>query len=232
MCECLIEKLLTEDHAIGACMYPKASVDSAEGLIDLYRSHALLPQQTHSMNVAVVEHPCEIFPETDALITFRPNLPIGVLTADCVPVLVYAPDVKAVAAIHAGWKGSLGGIVDNALDMLQSRGASPSEMKVAFGPSISMMNYEVNFDLAERFIAAGFVGNVFMPDSECGKPHIDLQGVNMQRLLNHGVRSENIIPHRGCTFGSERADGTPVYQSHRRSNGNPGRNLTYISLVD
>ncbi len=232
MCECLIENLLTEDLAKGACLYPETSVESAESLIAFYRSHVLLPQQTHSMNVAIAEHPCDIFPETDALITFRPNLPIGILTADCVPLIAYAPDVKAVAAIHAGWKGSLGGIVDNTLDMLESHGASPSEMKIAFGPSISMRNYEVNLDLAERFITAGFAENVFMPDNECGKPHIDLQGVNMHRLLRHGARRENISLHRGCTFGSARPDGSPLYQSHRRSNGNPGRNLTYITLID
>ncbi|MDE7413622.1 MAG: polyphenol oxidase family protein [Muribaculaceae bacterium] len=195
-----------------------------------YRISALLPEQTHSLNVGLVVDPLQRFPDTDALVTFKKGIPIGVLTADCVPVLIYAPDVEGVVAVHAGWKGTLGGIIEYVLSILEEYGADPAKMKVAFGPSISEENYEVDRDLAEKFGAAGFGDCVHYPKGKDGKPHIDLQGVNCRRLIKRGVLPENIRLHDGCSFGSCREDGSPKYYSHRRSQGAPGRNLTYIML--
>lgn len=103
---------------------------------------------------------------------------IGVKTADCVPVLVFAPDIRAVAAIHAGWKGSLGGIVSRTMEMLADAGADMELIKAAMGPCISGRNYEVSQELAETFATAGF--------SDCilGGNHLDLPAVNRKRLLS------------------------------------------------
>lgn len=221
--------LLNEGNAIGRCLFPASGVGSTD-LKQRYKIHALLPEQTHSLNVGIAEHRYDYFPDTDALVTFKQDLPIGVVTADCVPILVYAPDVEGVAAIHAGWKGTLGGIVDNALDVLEEHGASPAEMIVAFGPSISKAMYEVDETLADKFREAGFGDHVSYPNGKIKKPHIDLQGVNIERLLRRGVKGENILPNADCTYSTVTADGLPLYQSHRRSNGDPGRNLTLISL--
>lgn len=163
--------------------------------------------------------------DTDGVVTFERGLPIGVVTADCVPILVYMPDIRAVAALHAGWKGTLNGIVDSLFDLLDN--ADPAKMKVFFGPSISMERYEVDEELARRFIDAGFGDFVAAPTV---KPHIDLQGVNVERFLRRGVRPENIHKHPGCTFASRNAQGQPLYPSHRRSGGAPGRLLTCITL--
>ena len=128
-------------------------------------SAILLPQQTHTVNATWVTpdlrpeyislEPSPLFPDTDALITDMPGLTIGVRTADCVPILLYAADIKAVAAIHAGWKGTLHGIVDNVIDQLTARGSHPSKIHACFGPSICPQCYEVDPSLAQQFIDAG-----------------------------------------------------------------------------
>ena len=136
-----------------------------------------------------------------------------------------------MGAIHAGWKGTLGGIVDKVMDTLEERGVDPAKLKVAFGPSISKKAYEVDQELADNFREAGFYEYISYPDGEDKKPHIDLQGVNMERFLRRGVKPDNITLHEGCTFNSKRKDGTPLYASHRRSGGAPARMLTCIMLM-
>lgn len=230
MTDIYFSNLLNEEKASGLCIYAAPGTDIKDAR-SFFGFHALIPYQTHSLNVGIVEYPFEHFRNTDALVTFKEDLPIGVLTADCVPILIYSPDVDGAAAIHAGWKGSLGGIVDKTLDVLEARGAAPSQMKVAFGPSISMEWYEVDEDLADKFREAGFGNYVSYPSGEGGKPHIDLQGVNIERLVRRGVLRENIRPNKNCTYSAVDTEGNPVYQSHRRNPGTPGRNLAAICIL-
>ncbi|MDE6636605.1 MAG: polyphenol oxidase family protein, partial [Muribaculaceae bacterium] len=231
---CVIQEFLLMDKGVsGLCLYPDLHDAASEqkNLMWLYKMWATIPDQTHSCNVAIADGNSRYYPETDALITFERDVPIGVKTADCVPILIYAPDKQCVGAIHAGWKGTLGGIVDNVMDMLEEKGVDPSLLKVAFGPSISKEIYEVSKDLAENFVDAGFGAYVHYPKETIDKPHIDLQGINMERFLRRGVRSEHIKLHTGCTFCSKMEDGTSLYASHRRSGGAPARMLTAIMLL-
>ncbi|MDE6681960.1 MAG: peptidoglycan editing factor PgeF, partial [Muribaculaceae bacterium] len=188
-------------------------------------------QQTHSVNVGIVESQTDIFPDTDALINLSPHLPIWILSADCVHILIYAPDVKGVAAVHAGWKGTLGGIIENTLDTLEKYGASPSEIIVAFGPSISKEKYEVSQELADLFIEKGFSEYVTYPNGKANKPHLDLQGINAERLLRRGVKKENIRLSADCTYSTVDCNGKYIYQSYRRDGVASGRNLTVITLL-
>lgn len=227
------EPLLMDDMVSGLCIIPDLHDRTIEekDLLDLYRIWTRIPEQTHSCNVAFANRFQRRFPDADALLTFEKNVPVGVRTADCVPILIYAPDLQCVGAIHAGWKGTLGGIVDNVMDVLKERGADPARLKVAFGPSISKEAYEVDRKLADRFMDEGFGEYVSYPHGNQEKPHIDLQGVNMERFLRRGVLYENISLHKGCSFGSKGEDGTPSYASHRRSGGAPARMLTCIMLL-
>lgn len=229
----ILEPLLMNDKVSGLCMIPDLHNPEVEkrDLTDLYRMWARIPDQTHSCNVAVADRYERYYGDTDALLTFDQNVAVGVKTADCVPILIYAPDKKGVGAIHAGWKGTLGGIVDNVMDALEMRGADPAQIKVAFGPSISKEVYEVDRELADRFIGAGFEEYVYYPCSYKEKPHIDLQGVNMERFLRRGIKRDNILLHSGCSYGSKTDDGSPMYASHRRSGGAPARMLTCIMLL-
>lgn len=227
------EPLLMEDLVSGLCMIPDMRNSDVEkmDLTSLFRMLVRIPDQTHSCNVALAEEYVLHYPDTDALLTFEKDLPVGVKTADCVPILIYAPDRQGIGAIHAGWKGTLGGIVDNVMDMLEEREVDPEQLKVAFGPSISKRMYEVDRELADRFMEAGFGEYVSFPLGEEGKPHIDLQGVNMERFIRRGVKRENISLHSGCSYGSKMHGGIPVYPSHRRSGGAPVRMLSCIMLL-
>lgn len=190
----------------------------------------LLPQQTHSLNVALATSADQVFPETDALITLDENLEIGVRTADCVPVTFFSPDVPAVAVAHAGWRGTIGGIVDNVVDRLTQLGADPANIKVRFGVSICKDCYEVGEDLAHQFVEAGFGDCVTPAGAISEKPHLDLQEVNVKRLLAKGLKEENIERNKECTRHSLDENGAYKYLSWRRTPGLAERNITSISL--
>lgn len=181
----------------------------------------VIPVQTHSCNVAVIggDGIVGALDDTDAIISMAPGMKIGVRTADCVPVVVYAADIRAVAAIHAGWKGTLGGIVDRTLDRLQQLGAKPEMIHAAFGPSICGDCYEVSGEMAEAFASAGFA------DAIPSHRHIDLEKVNTIRLQRRGIPDANIIPKPSCTFESR------TLPSWRRQ-PTPARLLTWISLTE
>lgn len=192
----------------------------------------ILPVQTHSLNVGVVRNESDSFPDTDALVTQLAGVRIGVRTADCVPIVMRAADAGAVAVVHAGWKGSLGGIVDRTLDVLVGMGADPAAVKVEFGVSICSRCYEVDRDLADRFSQAGFAECVSFPSGADAKPHLDLQEVNVVRLLRRGVSEENIVRNSECTRHSTDCCGAYRYFSWRRSPGIADRNITSASLDD
>lgn len=212
--------------------FPKDVLQSAGKSKEFYRHFfGLLPDQTHSLNVRVVENRREPMEDTDALITFKEDLAIGVVTADCVPILIYAPDVRGVAAVHAGWKGTLGGIIDNTIDALKKYGANAENMIVKFGPSISAENYEVSHELANLFIDGGYSDNVSWPNGKEQRPHLDLQGVNITRMIRKGVKSENISPYPKCTFGEKRKDEGAMFPSYRRDGEQASRLYTSIMLL-
>lgn len=189
------------------------------------------PCQTHTCRVGVIEAgpgPIPSLADTDALVCFRRRLAVGVRTADCVPVLLYAPDIKAVAAVHAGWRGSLGGIVDNAVGIMVSRGADPALMLAAMGPCICGDCYEVSPDLAALFAREGMDECITAPDGQGNapgcNPHLDLPMVNRLRMLRLGLRGENIAMPQTCTMEA------PELPSWRRSPGIATRLLTWIRL--
>ena len=228
------EILIMNDSVVGQSFLPAVGGDTVRlrNLKELFKGLTITPVQTHSTNVKIVEKRDENIDDCDALVTFQTGLPIGIFTADCVPVLIYAPDIKGIAAVHAGWRGTLEGIVDRTIDVFEKYGASNDKIIVAFGPSVSMSKYEVDDDLADRFISSGFSRYVMHPNGESGKPHIDLQGVNMQRLLDRNVQIENISLHSGCTCSTLNEDGRYLYQSYRRDGDNAGRMLTSIMLIE
>ena len=91
-------------------------------------------------------------PKADAVITNQKNLPIAVLTADCVPILIYDNKKRIVAAIHAGWKGAFKGIIDKVIKFMVKKGCSLKNITAVIGPSISVKNYEVKDDFMKKFI--------------------------------------------------------------------------------
>lgn len=203
--------LINEDEVFGLCVFPVGSNNFDEFSNE---QTALTPKQTHSLNVGIVEYPWETFEDTDALVTFREDCPIGVCTADCVPILLYAPDIKGAAAVHAGWRGSLGGIVDNTLDILEKRGADLGKLTVAFGPSISAAKYEVDQNLADKFIEAGvisfYIGHILV--NIPGRYILIFNDYPLISIINHSELNRDV-----CSAGDIKESGVPSVGHATRS---------------
>jgi hypothetical protein len=187
----------------------------------------------------------ESLADTDAIVTRRCDITIGVRTADCVPIILYAPDIRAVAAVHAGWRGTLGGIVDNTVALLRTLGADTARIQAIFGPSICGNCYEVDNALADRFRAANLpvVERTEAREQrqenreqsgaavDYCKPHLNLQEVNRQRMLRLGIPAANIIPSPFCTRHSVAKNlAAPMFPSWRRTPGITERLITAVRL--
>jgi len=123
-------------------------------------------KQVHSSAVFAVTHPGEALPEGDALVTERAGLALGIVTADCAPVLLADPAAGVIGAAHAGWRGALGGVLENTVAAMVSLGAVPAGIVAAIGPTIAQASYEVDegfrgaFDDDDaRFFAPGRPGH-------------------------------------------------------------------------
>jgi YfiH family protein len=168
--------------------------------------------QVHGTDVAVVEEAPDRAPTADALVTTTPGLALGVLVADCVPVLLAEPYAGVVAAVHAGRRGVESGVVPAALDAMRHRGARPGRVHARLGPAVGPCCYEVPEDL-QAAVAAAAPGTVRngAGRSRANRPSLDLRAGVEQQLREAGV--EHIAHVGGCTvddpeFFSYRRDGT------------------------
>ena len=110
--------------------------------------------QVHSATAIPVTTPFpdDARPKADALVTDRPGLALGILTADCTPVLFADRDAGVIGAAHAGWKGALSGVVESTLAAMETLGASRAKIVAAIGPTIARRSYEVDEDFLRRFL--------------------------------------------------------------------------------
>ena len=136
-------------------------------------------------------------PNTDALITKCKDICLMVLTADCVPVLLYDPATHSAAAIHAGWRGTANGIVGLTVEkMIREFGTNPSNLVAAIGPCIAACCFEVGDDVAEHFSRWP---EVVLRRPNWPKPHVDLVLANRLQLEQAGVLPQNIESSGECT---------------------------------
>jgi len=127
----------------------------------------------------------------DALATKEKNVCIGVKTADCIPVLMYDEGKEVVAAVHAGWKGTVQRIVEKNIDVLKEHfGVNPEDLHAIIGPGISLESFEVGDEVYEQFEKAGFPMQQITKKYE--KWHIDLWEANRLQLIRMGLKAENI----------------------------------------
>lgn len=126
-------------------------------------------------------------PHADALVTDRPDLLLGVVTADCAPVLLADRDAGVIGAAHAGWKGALGGVVENTLAAMIALGARAERIAGAIGPCIAQASYEVDDAFRARFLAADRGSDRFFADGGPGHWRFDLEGFVEARLAAAGV---------------------------------------------
>ncbi len=132
--------------------------------------------QVHSAEVVEAgDWPDDDRPHADALVTDRPGVLLGILTADCAPVLLADREAGVVGAAHAGWRGAAAGVVEATIDAMERLGARRSQIAAAVGPCIGAANYEVDDAFADRFLAADAANGRFFHEGPAGKPHFDLE---------------------------------------------------------
>ncbi len=130
--------------------------------------------------------------EGDALITNRPNTPIGVLTADCAPILLFDHNNKIVAAIHAGWKGAYKGIIKRVIKFMIKNGSSPKDITAVIGPCISLKSYEVQQDFVKKFIKKDVKTKLFFKKIE-GKNYFSLNKYITYQLKSLDIKKIEVI---------------------------------------
>lgn len=205
-------------------------------MLNIEDENLIIPHQVHSDKVLAVdedflsltkEQRKEKLEGIDAVITSIPGVCIGVSTADCIPILIYDKNTHSVAAIHAGWRGTVSRITRNAIRLMEETyGLRPEDMSAVIGPGISLKNFEIGDEVYNKFVDAGF--NMSLIAEKYKKWHIDLWEANRQILLECGVREENIHIERICTYDNTDS----LFSARVEQNGTVkcGRNFNAIML--
>jgi len=172
------------------------SDDDAEAVAENRRlaTEAVLPggrlltlYQTHSADVVRALTAFDDRPEGDALVTDRPGLALGILTADCAPVLLADREAGVVGAAHAGWKGAIGGVTDAAIAAMEKIGARRDRIAAAVGPCIARSSYEVDDAFARRFETDDPANERFLAPGKPGHHQFDLEAYVVHRLAKAGL---------------------------------------------
>jgi polyphenol oxidase len=173
---------ITENRSrVAATLAPGAKLAS------LFQIHSAI---VHSLTAGFDESAAR--PEGDAMVTATPGLALGILTADCAPVLLADHAAKVIGAAHAGWKGALGqdgrGVLEATLDAMEKLGAERGRISAVVGPCITQANYEVGFDFRDRFLELGLKNRrFFVPSDKEGHYRFDLPGYVAHRLTTAGA---------------------------------------------
>ena len=186
--------------------------------------------QIHSAEVVVANAPWpqDARPRADAMVTDTPNLLLGILTADCAPVLFADHKAVVVGAAHAGWRGALAGVTDSTIVAMERLGARREHIRAAVGPCIAQPSYEVDDAFRLRFVEPDPANARFFTDAPWGKPHFDLEAYVVHRLRAAGVGEVEAL-HLDTYADPER-----FYSYRRATHGDEadyGRQLSAIALA-
>lgn len=188
------------------------------------------PRQVHSAKAVITDTAWEPNerPECDALVTKRPGLLLGVLAADCAPVVICDPHNGVIAAIHAGWKGAVGGVIESAVEAMILLGGDPSKMAAGVGPCLSQASFEVGPDLADAVLdKTPWAETLFEPGAG-DRQFFDLKRYCLGQLARLGVAHMDALTDDTLTQQD-------AYFSHRHSvktgERDCGRNMTGIMLL-
>jgi YfiH family protein len=181
--------------------------------------------QVHSAKVEVVDGPLGFAkPQADAMVTKTPGIALGVLTADCQPVLFADHDAGVVGAAHAGWRGALDGVLEATIDAMIALGATRDTIKAAIGPSISQRAYEVGPEFLDTFLAEDPQYARFFVNGVEDKFHFDLPGFGLYKLRSAGVDAEWT---RHCTY----SDADRFYSYRRTTHAREADYGRLISVI-
>lgn len=167
-------------------------------------------------------------PEADGLVTDLPGVTLAVYSADCIPVLLYHPDRRVIAAVHAGWRGTAGKIAAAAAEkMAKEYGCSPSGILAAIGPGIGPCCFETHQDVPSAMLDAyGEAAGPYIQELPRGKFRVDLKGLNALSLTQAGLDPAHIETDDDCT-----ACHPEKYWSHRRVGSDRGSMAALIELT-
>jgi len=186
--------------------------------------------QIHSTDVVVVDAvQAGERPQGDAMVTATPGIVLGVLTADCGPILFADPQANVVGAAHAGWKGALYGIVEQTVSAMEELGAERNRIVACLGPSISGRNYETGPEFRQNFIETDPESAAFFSEpGSTGHAFFDLPEFTMMQLKRSGVRAGR-TGH--CTYHDEDRFFSYRRTTHRRE-PDYGRQISVIGIVE
>jgi YfiH family protein len=188
--------------------------------LSLTEQQVAFGEQVHSTNVRRVDG-AGIYQQTDALITREKNVFLAVVVADCFPVFLFDPGSATVAVIHAGWRGTQAGIIENTLERFKSEPAvTAGRIIAAIGPGLQSECFEVRKDVYELFAQ-----RYLSVHPEADKKYLNLRQVIVDKLLQQGVPEEQIGWNSECTFCS-----AEKYYSYRRDGKNSGRMMGIIGI--
>lgn len=203
----------------------RSLVATAMGVADV---NLFMPSQVHKTNIVCVTKDTarEALFDTDALITSQPGVCIAVMSADCVPIILYDRTNRVVAAVHSGWRGTVAKILEKTLNEMHLRfGTKGHDLVAGIGPSVSQDSYEVGEEVVREVTDAFGVHAMLMIPQQEGKARLDLWKANELQLLEFGVRPENIELSDLCTVKNNQS-----FFSARR--GDTGRFAAGIVLCD
>lgn len=199
------------------------TLEARHGLVSLY--------QVHGRDVVVVGDSYDPGqrPKADGMVTTRRGIALGILTADCAPVLFADLQAGVIGACHAGWRGALAGVTDATIEAMERLGAKRENIRAAIGPLIRQPSYEVSAPFRDQFLAvAADSDRFFAPGRRDGHWQFDLPGYLMQRLERSGVTAEDL--------GLDTCSDPDRFFSYRRmtlsGEADYGRQISAIALSD
>ncbi len=204
----------------------------AARLLGLGADRLVSCHQVHGTATVTVERPWQraANPRADGMVTAVPGIALGVLAADCAPVLFADPAARIVGAAHGGWRGALAGVMEATVAAMTRLGARPEQIRAGIGPCIAQPSYEVGLDLHAAFAAADPAsGRFFMAAARPQHFRFDLPGYIAERLARLGLMAVDRVPHD--TVADE-----ALFFSYRRAclrgEADYGRGLAAIALAE
>ena len=185
--------------------------------LDYNAKDLAIPEQVHSTVVEFARFPGR-HPAADGLVTTNSNILLTLKVADCVPVYLYEPRKNMIGLVHSGWRGTVGKIVPNAIQLMQKNGAETGEIRCFLGPAIGICCYEVGVEVAHKF------DDEAKMKLEDRKWKVGLHDQISLQLASSGIPEENIQTSDMCTYESRDC------HSYRRDGDNVGRMFAFMEL--
>ncbi|MFN3933324.1 peptidoglycan editing factor PgeF [Parvibaculum sp.] len=198
--------------------------------LSVEREKLLTVYQIHSPAVALVREAWtpDTAPQADAMVTATPGIALGILTADCAPVLLADQKAQVIGAAHAGWKGAVTGVLEATIEAMLGLGAERRNIVAAIGPCISQEAYEVGPEFHERFLSEDAANTRwFKPSENPGHFMFDLPGYAVARLESSGIGTVAALGH--CTYQDEKRFFSFRRTTHRKEK-DYGRQISALML--